>query len=147
MEHLQKETEQFLEKMTFPSSVSVAEGPDGVFRINIQTEDARFLIGAGGEMIGYLESILKRILLKKMPEETKFYIDINDYRERRFDFLKEDAKNFAKQARLYRREVILDPMPSFERRIVHLVLSEYPDITTESVGEGSERRIVIKPHQ
>ncbi|MEK9148295.1 MAG: R3H domain-containing nucleic acid-binding protein, partial [Patescibacteria group bacterium] len=60
--------------------------------------------------------------------------------------LKAEAKNMAKKVRLYRTELVLKPMPAFERRIIHMALAEYPDITTESIGEGYSRRVVIKPY-
>jgi spoIIIJ-associated protein len=147
MEEVKKEVENFLEKMSFPSTVSVESGEDDSFRVAIQTEDARFLIGAGGEMIQHLDSVLRRVIQKKIPDAPKFFIDVNEYRQRRTELLKEDARNFAKQVRLYRKEITMDPMPAHERRIIHTVLSEYPDIVTESVGEEPERRIVIKPYQ
>ncbi len=147
MEQLKQEVENFFHKMTCPSSVSLQADADGVLRISVQTDNARFLIGSGGETIACLDSLLKRLIQKKIPDAPQFFIDINDYRQKRFELLKEDAKNFAKQVRLYRKEVTLDPMPALERRVIHTTLSEYPDIVTESVGSGLERRIVIKPFQ
>ena len=64
----------------------------------------------------------------------------------RLDDLKQDVKAAAKEVRLYKKEVPLRPMSSFERRIVHLLLAEYPDITTGSIGEEPDRKVVIKPY-
>ena len=64
----------------------------------------------------------------------------------RLEDLKQDVKNAAREVRTYHREAPLRPMSSFERRIVHLLLAEYPDITTESIGEDAERRVIIKPY-
>lgn len=75
-----------------------------------------------------------------------FTLDINDYRVRRLEFLKQDVKVAAKEARVHKKGVMLSPMSSFERRIVHMLLAEYPDITTESVGEEPSRRVIIKPY-
>lgn len=147
VDEIKKETENFLEKMTVQGSVSVSDEGDGGSRIAITTDDARFLIGSGGEMIECLNALIRKIIQKKNPTAPRFFIDVNDYLQRRTDALKEDAKNFAKRVRLYRKEVVLDPMSRFERRIIHSTLSEYPDITTESIGLEPERRIVIKPFQ
>lgn len=145
MEAIQKEIQVFLEKMTFPSSVSMAYDEEGGMRVSIETPDARLLIGSGGEMIGHIDALVKKIIQKKIPDTPRFYIDINDYRIRHFDALKEEVKRFAKEVRLYRKEKVLDPMPSIERRVIHSTLSEYPDISTESIGVDPDRRIVIKP--
>lgn len=146
-ENVKKEINLFLEKMTFPAVISVEKESENIFRISFQTQDARFLIGSQGETIESVEILLKKIIQRKIPDFGYFYIDINDYRRQRQEFLKENAKQSAKQVRLYRKDVVLEPMSSFERRIVHVVLSEYPDIKTESIGEGLERRVVIKPFQ
>ena len=71
-------------------------------------------------------------------------IDVNDYQRRRFDELKDKARMGAQRVRYFKKEVTLEPMSAFERRIVHLALQEYPDIVTESIGEGAERRVVIQ---
>ncbi|MDP3779423.1 MAG: R3H domain-containing nucleic acid-binding protein [bacterium] len=105
------------------------------------------LIGERGNNLIALEHILKKIISKKNgEEEQRFTLDINDYRMQRLEELKQDVKNAAKEVRLYNRESPLRPMSSFERRIVHLLLAEYPDITTESVGADQERRVIIKPY-
>ncbi|MBI4224747.1 MAG: hypothetical protein HY617_00275 [Candidatus Sungbacteria bacterium] len=104
------------------------------------------LIGERGNNLGSIEHIVKKIIRKKYGEEQKFTLDINDYRMRRLDDLKQDVKTAAKEVRLYGKQVPLRPMSSFERRIVHLLLAEYPDIATESIGREPSRMVVIKPY-
>lgn len=105
------------------------------------------LIGERGNNLGAIEHIVKKVIRKKYNEEQKFTLDINDYRMRRLDDLKQDVKVAAKEVRLYGKEVPLRPMSSFERRIVHLLLAEYPDIATESIGREPSRLVVIKPYR
>ena len=64
----------------------------------------------------------------------------------RLEELRAEARQVARRVRLYRTELILEPMPPFERRVVHMALAEYPDITTHSTGDGPSRRVVIKPY-
>lgn len=104
------------------------------------------LIGERGSTLAATEHILKKIIRKKYGEEYKFTLDMNDYRMRRLEDLKQDVKTAAKEVRLYQKEVPLRPMSSFERRIVHMLLAEYPDIITESIGEEPARRVIIKPY-
>ena len=104
------------------------------------------LIGERGNNLAALEYLLKRLVRKQNGFEVKFTLDINDYRMKRLEDIKQDVKNASRHVRVHRREMALRPMSAFERRIVHLLLAEYPDITTESVGQGDERRVVIKPY-
>ncbi len=129
------------------------------FRESIADEDGRraspasMLIGSEGGNLLALEHILKKLVRRGRGEmdnapsdDMKFTLDINDYRVRRLEDLKQSVKAAAKAVRLYGREVPLRPMSSFERRIVHLLLAEYPDITTESAGEEPARRVIIRPY-
>jgi spoIIIJ-associated protein len=104
------------------------------------------LIGEYGANLAALEYLLKKILQNKYKDLPKFTLDINEYRVKRLEDLKQDIKSAAKGVRLYKKEVPLRPMSAFERRIVHLLLAEYPDITTESIGEEPNRRVIIKPY-
>lgn len=126
-------------------SVEAHQGVTSRFSVGLKSE-ANMLIGEYGNNLSYLEHLLKKIIKKKYGEEFKFTLDINEYRMRRLEGLKQDVKNAAKEVRTYKREVPLRPMSSFERRIVHLLLAEYPDITTESIGQEPDRRVVIKPY-
>ena len=115
--------------------------------LNIITDEARFLIGTRARNLVALEYLLKRIIERVTGEErAHFFLDVNGYRFHELEELKAEAKNTAKRVRLYRTEIVLKPMSPFERRIVHMALAEYPDITTQSIGDGDARRIVIKPY-
>ncbi len=104
------------------------------------------LIGERGLNLAAFEHLVKKIIKKKYHADHQFTIDINEYRMKRLEGLKQDVKTAAKEVRLYQKEVPLRPMSSFERRVVHLLLAEYPDITTESMGVEPDRRVVIKPY-
>ena len=114
--------------------------------LNILTDEARLLIGARAQNLIALEYLVKRLAEKDGEDEARFFLDINGYRLHHLEELKIEAKNMAKKVRLYRTKLVLKPMSAFERRIIHMALAEYPDITTESEGEGEGRRVVIKPY-
>lgn len=125
------------------------EGPvqdEDAYLWNQRISPARMLIGERGGNLSFIEYLLKKVLRRKYNQEVKFTLDINDYRMKRLEDLKQDVKAAAKEVRLYKKEVPLRPMSSFERRIVHLLLAEYPDITTESIGQEPNRMVVIKPY-
>lgn len=137
--------------MGIPADVEERSLPDlSIPYFNVLTDDARLLIGARAQNLMALEYLLKRFVEKEpglLPEGVRgFFLDVNGYRLHHIEELKTDAKNMAKKVRLYRTELTLQPMPPFERRIIHMTLAEYPDITTESAGEGEARRVVIKPY-
>ncbi len=146
-ENITKEINALIEKMGFAGDVDTIEVHQGAasrFEVRMRGE-ARMLIGEHGNNLIALEHVLKKIVKKKYNEETRFTLDINDYRMKRLEELKQEVKSAAKAVRLYHKSVPLRSMSSFERRIVHLLLEEYPDITTESMGEEPERKVIIKP--
>ncbi|KKS39059.1 MAG: hypothetical protein A3G49_03165 [Candidatus Sungbacteria bacterium RIFCSPLOWO2_12_FULL_41_11] len=146
MEQAKEKIKEMLTIIGINAEVEIKE-PGGfeTAHLAITTDDARLLIGQGGQNLHSFEHILKRILHKKLGTLPAFYIDVNGYRMNRMEELREEARGVAKKVRLYRKEICLRPMNSFERRVVHTVLAEYPDITTESVGEDLSRAVVIKP--
>ena len=148
-EFIKHEIESLLQVMGFGQEVDVVDVHHGsTIRFSVQMRGrASALIGERGNNLVALEYILKRIIGKKRGEEDwRFTLDINDYRMKQLEDLKQDVKNAAREVRMYHRDAPLRPMSSFERRIVHLLLAEYPDITTESIGNDPDRRVVIKPY-
>ena len=91
--------------------------------------------------------LLKKIFTKDAPfgdETFKCTIDVNDLQSRADDKIKMKALTAVEEARKLKMDVLLDPMSSYERMVVHSTLAGATDITTESIGEGRERRIKIK---
>lgn len=148
MEQAKEKIKELLSIIGIEAEVEIKEaGAFSAPHLSIMTNDARFLIGHGGQNLFSLEHIVKRIIHKELGEAApQFFIDVNGYRMNRVEELKEEARGVAKKVRLYRKEICLRPMNSFERRIIHTVLAEYPDITTESVGQDMNRAVVIKPY-
>lgn len=148
METIKNEVKTMFERMGFGEELGeIAAYPGAASRVSVHVRgNASMLIGERGANLAALEHLLRKTIQKKYGEDQRFTLDINDYRMRQMEDLKQDVKAAAKEVRLYKREVPLRPMSSFERRIVHLLLDEYPDITTESIGQDEERRVVIKPY-
>lgn len=138
-------TKEFFEKMTFEVEVEVLPQVENSLPIKIKTDEPQVLIGQGGETLAEIQRLLRIILRKQLAEDFYPDIDINDYKEKKAEYLKEVAKEAAYDVALTKKEKELPPMSSYERRIVHMALAERVDVVSESVGEGLERRIVIKP--
>ncbi len=136
---------ELLERMGFKFSLDVQETTENLQFI-IRTDEAGLLIGDEGQNLIALNHIAKRLIEKMVgPTRLPFALDINDYQKQKADEIKDLAHMSAKRVRFFKKEVELRPMTSYERRIVHAALTEYPDIKTESKGEGPTRRVVIKP--
>ena len=146
MDRIKQKTEELLKSMGIDAQVIVEDfSGSETARVALSTQESGFLIGYQGGNLQSFEYLLKKILQKEMGTFPSFFVDVNGYRVQYLEGLKEEARIVAKKVRLYRKEARLRPMNAFERKIVHSALAEYPDITTESRGDGPERRVVIKP--
>jgi spoIIIJ-associated protein len=119
---------------------------DGMLWCVIETPDSRFVIGKEGETLRSLTHLVRKIIEKNSSEEesAKVYIDINGYQKKRFDTLKSTAHMMAERARYFKSNIETDPMPAYERRIIHMFLEGAKNIKTESEGQGQNRRVIIK---
>lgn len=117
-----------------------------LIKINIRTEDSGILIGKGGENLKALEMILNTVS-KKIIKEFDWYVvlDVNSYRTVYEEKLREFAREAAHKVSISKKVLELPPMSPKDRRIIHLEIALRSDVKTESVGEGENRHIIIKP--
>jgi spoIIIJ-associated protein len=106
-------------------------------------DDLSLLIGRRGETLSSLQLLVALIVAKQTGERQRVVVDAEGYRERREENLRSLAHRVAQQVRRSRSAVTLEAMPPNERRIIHLALAEEEDLSTESTGEGDQRRVVI----
>lgn len=144
--HIQKTTEDLLEKVGVKSTVTISEA-DNVFFIDIESEDSALLIGRGGENLFSLEHIIKLIHQNKFKNEEaipKIVLDISSYRKNQTKILEQIAARAYEKVLKYKQPEVLRPMNAYERRTIHVALKNYEEIITESVGEDPYRRIIVK---
>lgn len=147
----EKIIKDFFKKAGFEVDFNIEEKPPieeqqaPVLLVQLKTEEAPALIGQGGRTLIGLQQILSRILRKQIKEPLYLDLDINQYKESKEKYLQDMAKETADLAALEKKEKFLPPMSAFERRVVHLALSERADVATESVGEGEDRRVAVRP--
>ena len=103
------------------------------------------LIGRRGTTLHALQFVLSLMVNNQLERRIRLVVDADGYRQRREGLLESMAERLAQRVRVTRQQMVLEPMPPNERRIVHLVLVDDPDVTTESEGTGDNRRVVIKP--
>lgn len=115
--------------------------------INIELDgrDVSYLVGKRGEVLNALQYVGNVIASRQLGTGARVVIDGNSFRAKRTEILEKQARDIAEQVKLNNMEAVLDPLPAFERRIVHQVLSEYPGVQTYSEGEEPGRRVVIAP--
>lgn len=124
---------------------------NGMLWCMIETPDSSFMIGRDGETLRSLNHLIQKIVERGLPvgglvEEKgpSIFIDVNGYQKKRFENLKTIAHMMAERARYFKSNIKVDPMPAFERRIIHMFLEGAKDVKTESEGYGPNRRVVIK---
>ncbi|MDP2820745.1 MAG: R3H domain-containing nucleic acid-binding protein [bacterium] len=142
---IEKQVEEFFDKAGFPLLSSNVSENEKVIKINIRIEEPKLLIGERGNRLMEVQRILKLLVLKDVKEPFFVDLDINDYKEKKNEALRELAKEIADDVSLTRKKRILEPMTSYERRIIHLELDKREDIITESTGEEPYRKIVVSP--
>ncbi|MBI2935848.1 MAG: protein jag [Chloroflexi bacterium] len=113
--------------------------------IQIEGEDSGLLIGRGGETLRALQLLVNLLVAQRLPEQGPVNIDVEHYRERRYNALRELARRVADRVAATGRAITLEPMPANERRIIHLTLAEDRRVTTQSVDEGPGRKISVLP--
>jgi spoIIIJ-associated protein len=114
---------------------------------NIEGDDLGILIGRRGQTLAALQYILRLMVGHQTKTWVPIVIDAEGYKERRHEALKALALRMADHVKTRGAPFTLEPMPAYERRIVHLTLADHPAVFTESVGEGESRKVVIKPKQ
>lgn len=141
---IEKEAAHVLSLLGISADVSVEKGED-LFTVNITSEDSGILIGYHGETLQAVQLILSLIVAKKAGEFSRIIVNVGDYRKKREEKLKQMALDAAKRAKETKQEVALTNLLPWQRRVVHMVLQDDPDITSESRGEGQERQLYVLP--
>ena len=113
--------------------------------LDIEGEDSGLLIGRRGETLRSLQFVVN--LLVSQRSEGRVVLDVEGYRERHYASLRTLATRVAERVAATGRSVTLEPMAANERRIVHITLSDHPEVTTESSGIGEARKITVYPQQ
>jgi spoIIIJ-associated protein len=120
------------------------EEKDGRISVNMEGNDMGLLIGYRGETLEALQTILGVVANKGSEDYVRIDLDAENYREKRKETLKNLASKKAYEAVKYNKNITLEPMNAYERRIIHMALQENDKVTTYSIGEEPYRKIVIK---
>jgi spoIIIJ-associated protein len=143
-EALEELLEEIAEGLNLEVEVQVREH-DGVLDGRLEGEDVGLFIGRHGQTIDAVQHLAQRIIFPGGPSAVRVVVDANGYRERRAEALRAEADDAADEALSSGEPVELDPLPPFERRIVHEYLRDRGDVETHSEGNEPERYLVVTP--
>ncbi len=146
LDYAQAVLERTLRAMGLPDTVSRKKDSEGNTVLDVAGPSGGILIGRHGQTLESLQYLVSKIVQRTCDDERSLIvIDIEGYRERQTEKLRETALNFAKKAEESGQTVSLQPMNSRDRRVVHLTLRDHAEVTTQSTGEGLRRRVMIVP--
>ena len=148
-----KVVQELLDKVGVDATINVyapaealdEDGEANPVVFNLTGDDMGAMIGRRGQTIDAFQYLVRLILTRKTRSKIPIMIDVENYKQRRFEDLKTMALNVADQVKARKSSVRLEPMTAYERRIIHMTLANDPDILTESTGEGESRKVVVFP--
>lgn len=143
---IEKTTKEFFDKMNVQAEVKVNSSEENTVPVKVEVEKPQVLIGKKGRTLAQVQHLLKLALRKKIKGQFYIDLDINQYKEKKKEYLKELANDTADEVALTKEEEKLPAMPAYERRIVHMELADRNDVTTQSVGKEPKRSVVVKPY-
>jgi len=115
--------------------------------LNIRGEDLGILIGRRGETLSDLQYVIRLMMSHRLKHWADVVVDVESYRSRRRHALESLATRVAERVAASGRLQALEPMPAYERRVVHIALRNHPQVTTQSVGVGEKRKVTIVPRK
>lgn len=132
----------YFENINMHADIDVHE-ENGFFRMNIDGENNAILIGKNGQTLQSMNTVLKSAVSSEFKKRVGVLIDINGYKEEKYQKECSLARRVAKSVQRSKTDAILDPMPADERKAIHNCLTGMKHITTISEGEGNQRRLKI----
>ena len=137
---------QLLARMGIRCSVTSRATPEAIV-VDVSGRDLGVLIGWRGETLRALQTMTNLLASRKIGPDQRVIVDVERYRQRRENTVREIAYRAARQVKVTGDPITLDAMQPFERRAIHLALESDPDVTTVSIGEEPDRRVVVGPQR
>ncbi len=136
-----QDIKKIVELMGFAEATFLNDGASG--HVAIFVNEGEFFKKHLPHFVANLDHIAK--LIAKKNDAAAIHIDVNNYRKERETLIVEIARGAARKAAATKGDVVLPAMNAYERRLIHAELASRPDVKTESIGEGKERYVVVKP--
>lgn len=133
----------YFDGIEMESYIEIEQDKDGYYHINLDTQNNAILIGRNGQTLQALNTILRAAVSSEFKKRVGVLVDINGYKEDKYKKVCALARRVAKNVQRTKVDATLDPMPADERKAIHNYLSSMPYVSTQSEGEGSQRRLKI----
>ena len=146
IDYLKESVKEITELMNIKVNLEVRRREE-TLTITLFSDNNSILIGKNGKNIQAFQNIIRQMVPNIINEKYKIIIDVENYKEKRLITIERLAKKVAREVKTTKVEAKLDPMNSYERRIVHNVLTNNKFVFTESEGEEPNRYVVIKPKE
>ncbi len=143
MDSLKKFLDEFISKLPNNNLKYTIIEENNAIKIDITGEDTGYLIGYRGEVLNSIQTVVSNIASKSSREKIRVLLNIGGYREKREKDLEILATKIAGTVIRTKKEITLEPMPAYERKIIHTKLQENDKVTTHSIGEEPYRKIVV----
>jgi len=141
---IKKITEELLNLLNIEASIDLRENKEG-YEVILDTPDSGIVIGHHGDILESLQLILSLCAAKNLKEFKRISIEVGEYRKNREEWLKNLALETKDKVLGEQREFTLPMLKAWERRVIHLIFQNDSEVTTESIGDGKDRVLVIKP--
>jgi spoIIIJ-associated protein len=141
---IEKTVDEFFKEVGVEGTTEITFSDEGV-SILLETDDTGIVIGYHGEVLESLQLLLSLVIAKKLDRFQRVSIEVGDYKKNREAYLQNLALKAKDRALSEHSEQVISQLRSWERRVVHLFLQDDEDVETESVGEGKDRVLVIRP--
>lgn len=137
---------EFLDELGIKAEIGFKDvnGDLNVYIYSLDDDEASFLIGKQGKFLKSLQHVLRKSLKPQTGFGIKINLDIAGYRRHKEDILKKEIRRIVKDVQKTKIDAKLDPMNSYDRRIVHMIVQEYEGVITQSEGDEPNRYVVIK---
>jgi len=140
----EEKVKEIFETIGITDSFEIIESEESI-EVVLNSEDPGMIIGHHGDTLDSLQLMLSLMLAKESGEFKRVQLEVGDYKKNRSDYLKSLAEQTRQRALEEGREIFLPSLKPWERREVHMFLAEDEEVISESVGEGKERTLVVKP--
>jgi len=145
LQTIQQTTEELLELLGVEGSCSVEEAEEGMVTVAIDAQETGMLIGYHGETLEALQLLIALAAAKKSGEFVRVSVEVGDYKKNREAWLRSLVEQTKERVLQEGQPVALPNLKPWERRVVHLMLQDDQEVTSESQGEGRDRMLTISP--
>lgn len=142
---IEKVVEELVTQLQIDGSCEFSYEQEGGVSVVLDTQDTGIVIGYHGEILEALQLILTFCVSKKVGRFIRVSLEVGDYKKNRTDWITSLAMQAKERVLIEKKEVLLSNLKSWERRIIHVMLQDDKEVSSESVGEGKERTLVIRP--